>query len=259
MHGSLEALEPVLRMYNQVFGYGIFATVNRTDGKGREEANITHLRSFYADFDKGFPESCALPPTRIVQSSPGKGYYYWDLLEPLPCSPELNREYRGIMTSLVKTLGADTNAKDIARVLRMPLYANTKYASLPIVAETFNGGPRYTMKEIRDAFGYLEQATGAARTASTDEEVLRDRFMQSLLKYPPPATGQKESNAWMYKAASWGIGNLGLSVDAVIEVLDELNGMEWDGRFDDAEIITTARNAAKYARKLKPATVEVKL
>ena len=48
--GTLKELEPWARQKNAQ-NQGVYATVNATDGKGREIKNITAIRAFFCDID----------------------------------------------------------------------------------------------------------------------------------------------------------------------------------------------------------------
>ena len=110
-------------------GYGIFVVVNRTDGEGVKDKNIIDVRAVFTDFDDGIPapERFALPPTMIVETSPGKAQYYWLVDDDM--SPD---QFKGIVARLVKDYGADANAKDLARVLRVPGFMHTKGEPTPV-------------------------------------------------------------------------------------------------------------------------------
>jgi hypothetical protein len=263
LHGTHAALAPILRAHNDALGYGVFETVNVFDGQGRKTANLQKLCALYADFDRGVPQACPLQPTRRVESSPGKEQWYWELDEPLLATPENTQEYLGILSSLVRTLEADENAKDLTRVLRTVGYKNTKYDTLPVVREITNTARRYDLCTLRRAFGYEEQPelTGNPRalTAGGEGRALQ-AFRKGLLEHPPPPPGQGGTNGWLYRAASWGIGTLGLELDDVIDALLDLN-IEHVWRIQDAEIVHVTRNADRYARRLTktPAVIKVDL
>src|SRR4051812_31538625 len=61
-------------------GAGIFVTVNKTDGKGRKNKNVTAVRALFVDLD-GSPidpvRAWRLKPHIIVESSPDKYHAYW--------------------------------------------------------------------------------------------------------------------------------------------------------------------------------------
>ena len=78
-HGSLaERLSELSPL--SALGAGVFVTVNRTDLKGRREANIVAVRALFADLD-GAPlsvlERLGLLPHIIAMTSPSRFHVYW--------------------------------------------------------------------------------------------------------------------------------------------------------------------------------------
>ncbi len=256
--GSSDVHGGLLTALNQV-GYGVFGCVNQATPTGRTQADVTHLLAFYADFDNGVPDwrECPLRPSRLVQSSPGKQQAYWYLREPVENTPTAAAEYLGIEHALVKKLGADLNARDIARVLRLPGFANTKYATRPEVTELYAADHTYTMDEVKNAMGYIAQPVtlGFERTALADEEHAKTRLQRAIERNPPP-TEPHTWAAWLYKTAAWAIGNLGLSANATEDAL--IAHLSGEG-FSVDEICRTVKNADKYCRRGKPPALEIEL
>lgn len=260
LYGQFETHKPLLRALNTL-GYGVFETVNITDGTGRKEENITHLASLYADLDKGFPPGhlWGIPPTRTVCSSPGKYYAFWDLQEPLPMQ-ENREQYLGVLSALVQKVGGDPMAKDISRVLRVPGFYNNKpkyIADRPIVKALGIIGPTYTLSELEAVYGKHESAAKIHTIKicpSLDQGGAMQRFLKGLGE--PPETGSGLRNGWLYAKACWGVGNLGLSEEEVEEAMQDA---EWSTDFEYNEISRTVRNAARYARKFPNVTKQFKV
>lgn len=153
-----------------------------------------------------------------------------------------------MLHSLVGALGGDKNARDIARVLRVPGFRNNKYPDRPLVVEIDRNDRTYTMEQMREAFGYIAppvEARPRATRLSADTAVAA--FRKALRTNPPPEGGAGLRNAWVYKSAAFAAGNLGLDEGSIYDVVEEestTNG--WD--IDDIE--TTVHNAHKYARRL---------
>lgn len=258
LHGQFSSSRAILKAYNEALGMGVFATVNRTNGHARTAADITHLLAFYADFDVGVPDITSTPlrPSRRVQSSPGKEQWYWDLPDAVPCTPETVAEYLGILHALVKTLGADDNARDLARVLRVAGFRNTKYTDGPPVKTLLTDGPTYTVQQVKDAFGMIvapQLETGSERTQAADEERAVAALYTAIRRNPPPQEAHSW-NGWLYRLCTWSIGNLGLSA---VRLEDELHTTL--SGFTCEEITRTVANADRYAKRLKPAPLEIGL
>lgn len=157
LHGTLAEQGESLHELNQL-GAGIFVTVNQTDSKGRKAKNITGVRAVFADFDTADAVSLAdaaaakLPPSIIVESSPGKRHLYW-LVDGVTIS-----EFDALMPKLIEAVNSDPAAKDSARVLRVPGFDHNK--GEPVPAKLLEAHPerRYSCKQLVGAFD-LGEAT----------------------------------------------------------------------------------------------------
>lgn len=127
-------------------GYGIFLTVNETDGNGVKLENISRVRAVWHEDDSG-AEGVTFPlePSLTVQTSPGKFHRYWF------CDDMSPEQFGGVMRCMVKVYGGDKNAADLARVLRLPGSLHMKGEPFPV--EIIAGdGRRYTGAELVAAF-----------------------------------------------------------------------------------------------------------
>lgn len=145
LHGTLEECRPELERLNQM-GAGVFFTVNQTDGRGRQESNITRARALFADFDTIDHDrqfDYFLPPSYVVESSPGKHHAYWVLADELPL--HLFRQYQ---VALAEFLDSDPKICDLPRVMRVPGFWHNKGASFT-VREIISAGRTYTVAELK--------------------------------------------------------------------------------------------------------------
>lgn len=145
LHGTLEECQPELERLNQM-GAGVFFTVNQTDGRGRQESNITRVRALFADFDivdhdRQF--DYFLPPSYVVESSPGKHHAYWILSDELPL--HLFKQYQGALAEL---LDSDPKICDLPRVMRVPGFVHQKGSPF-MVREIIASGRTYTVAELK--------------------------------------------------------------------------------------------------------------
>lgn len=151
-HGSLMDNRDQLKALNNK-GAGIFVTINKTDLKGRKASNVTQVRAVFVDFDLARPERVAelnalpLPPTVIVESSPGKHHAYWiSESGEIPLSG-----FRDLQQKLIKFYmadGADKSVHDLPRVLRLPGYWHRK--ETPFKTRVLQIGEYYTAQQIID-------------------------------------------------------------------------------------------------------------
>lgn len=145
LHGTLEECRPELDRLNQQ-GAGVFFTVNETDGRGRQESNITRVRALFADFDTVDPSrefNYFLPPSYVVESSQGKHHAYWILSDELPL--HLFKQYQGALAEL---LDSDPKICDLPRVMRVPGFIHAKQGPF-MVREVAGQGRTYTVEELK--------------------------------------------------------------------------------------------------------------
>jgi hypothetical protein len=129
LHGSLAEVWDSLTLLNMA-GAGIYVTVNELKGAKRSVSEIKSIRAIYADFDGENAINDAgtadlfCPANIIVESSPGKRHLYWTL-DPIQPGVVVD-DFRGITEAIVEKYHSDNNAKDAARVLRVPGFYHRK-------------------------------------------------------------------------------------------------------------------------------------
>lgn len=161
-YGKLEEMLPQLIQRNKQ-GYGIFVSVNAIDTpvfdqKGypkRRNEDITRVRAVFADWDKPNDPLPDIPlePTMVVQTSPGKFHWYWCLSgesSDFPLSL-----FETVQRGISQRLGSDPSVIDLARIMRVPGFMNTKNLAKPalVVLEESNG-PYWTAEYLREIFPY---------------------------------------------------------------------------------------------------------
>lgn len=145
-------------------GFGIFWAVNEFNG-ARRIANLTRIKSWAVDMDDGTKAeqatritSAPLLPSLVVETKRGYQVYYraknalashWNAL---------------VLHRLVPYFGADKNARDLARILRVPGFLHQKDPAHPFKVKTVHSAAvAYTEEQIARAFpddGYeIRQAT----------------------------------------------------------------------------------------------------
>ena len=147
--GSLDQHAALLQRGNRA-GAGIFVTVNATDGKGRKLENIQRIRAIFHEDDtpQAFAREFPLSPHIVVESSPGKCHRYW-MVDGLSIE-----QFRGVMECMARVHGSDPNAKDPARVLRLPGFFHLKDAAHPHLVRIVEASETlpYSAEEILQAF-----------------------------------------------------------------------------------------------------------
>lgn len=122
----------LLKTANNV-GCGIYFTINATDGKGRKEENITHIRALAVDLDGAPLEpvlQCELAPHYIIESSRGRYQCFW-LINPIAIESfssveEAKSKFAMWQVSMARKFGGDESIKDLSRVMRVPGFFHRK-------------------------------------------------------------------------------------------------------------------------------------
>jgi hypothetical protein len=171
LHGTLEQHHTDLGRL-QWRRAGVYVTVNATDGKGRKLANMVKPRAIWCEWDRcgeALPQ-WPLDPQVVVESSPGKFHCYW-------FAWDLEWADFDLLMQVMVAWGSDKNAKDRARVLRLPGFWHQKSDppwQVRIVVE--NERMPYSRDELLAAFPITSQP---------------------LELLPPPPTPEKEHHHWM--------------------------------------------------------------
>lgn len=143
-------------------GFGVYVTVQQTNGRGVKSADIAELYSCFADFDptNGTPyteqqkaeivallNNSTLPPHLIVDS--GRGIHGYWLLKPGQPVADFQNTQKAIST----WFKSDKAVSDPARVMRLPGSVHTKAEPLPVkLLACCDDLPRYTLEQIRTAY-----------------------------------------------------------------------------------------------------------
>ena len=137
-----------LMSYNEK-AYGVYLTVNETNGRGRTKKHITRVRAVFADMDDA-PVNMApvmdYNPHLVVQSSPGKFHAYWF------CNDVPVDSFEDIQESIINLFGADKNCKDYSRVLRVPGFYHHKKDPKPVFVVHEHDYPVLSFEEVRNIF-----------------------------------------------------------------------------------------------------------
>lgn len=162
-------------------GFGVFATVNEFYGARRIE-NLRRIVAWAVDIDAGTKDeqharihAAPLVPSRIVETRNGYHVHYhakdakaehWDSL---------------LLEHLVPYFGADKNARDLARILRVPGFLHLKDPSNPFpVRRVWSHGVAYTEEQIARAFPFAPDVSlERKRHAGSREEYQRDTARSS--------------------------------------------------------------------------------
>lgn len=179
---------PWLRHLNAK-GFGIYASANMLapGARRRRKSDFPLATALYLDLDRDAPSTIGrmrkiLPfPTLDVATSPGKAQILWRLEAPIA-----RARAEGILRGLARTFGGDPAATDVARLLRLPGFTNTKYANRPPVEiQTLGSRVHAETFEI-----YTREVHACEPVAAATIPI-----MQAV---PPPELGDREDllRAW---------------------------------------------------------------
>lgn len=142
-------------------GHGIFRTVNRFNGQ-RLKQNLTRINAWAVDINTG--DKCnqmarikaGLVPSMIVETKRGYQVYF----------AAKNGEHRHwnslVLDRLVPFYGADRNARDVCRILRVPGFYHLKDPRHPFMVRSVYQS-RFTYSEKDLAYFYPDQSEPARK------------------------------------------------------------------------------------------------
>ncbi|HAS51001.1 MAG TPA: hypothetical protein DCS21_04415 [Gammaproteobacteria bacterium] len=147
IHGTLDQHQIDLQRL-QWRRAGVYVTVNETDRKGRRLANMVRPRCIFCEWDNAGTRLPAWPiePHVINETSPGKYHCYW-------FSGDLEWADFDALMQVMVAWGSDKNARDRARVMRLPGFWHQKHETpfqVRMIAE--NERMPYSRQELLDAF-----------------------------------------------------------------------------------------------------------
>jgi len=116
---------------------------------GGKSIDCAPALALWADFDDGKPTGVPLAPSLVTESSPGKYQALWLLDSSCADLAAVVAVNNGI----ARGYGADLNACDQARVLRLPGFANLKYTERPRARLlVYEPTRRYPLSDLAEAF-----------------------------------------------------------------------------------------------------------
>jgi hypothetical protein len=173
--------------------WGCFFAVNELDqaldpAHKRTINMITRIRSVWVEDDnkRDTPRNdWPIEPSFIVNSSPGKFHYYW-LTDIKPT--EMNKiQWEGVMSTLVTKYDCDNNAKDLARVLRLPGFYHMKDPENPHLVVFMGNGTVYDWVDIISAFPPADSIEGwetdTREKAINESETLTKTMAELIADY----------------------------------------------------------------------------
>jgi hypothetical protein len=130
-------------------GFGVFWTVNKFKSEIRTKENLDHIISFAIDIDghdkktKFEKIKSGLIPSQVIETKSGFHVYF----NMKHADVKFHKHF--MIDRLIPFYGADTNARDICRILRAPNFFHHKDPSNPfLITEIFKSDAIYTQEQI---------------------------------------------------------------------------------------------------------------
>ena len=239
-------------------GCGIYYMLNKGDGNGRSNANVTHLRALVADLD-GAPLSpvmtCPIEPTFIVESSKGRYQCHW-LIDPVDIKEfgtfeEAKNKFAAYQVSIARKFAGDESVKDLSRVFRIPGFYHQKEAPFLSKIIEHNHGAIYKLSDLVEKLQLTEILT---KVESEAKESLSD--IDTLLK-SKIKTGSRHSTLLAYASKYAHQMRLGFSERQWI--LEGINKYACEKPVDARDLERINLQAGKYAaeERAKNETVDI--
>lgn len=247
LHGTFGQHKDELTRMNKL-GAGIFYTVNETDLQGRQVSNIKRVRALFVDLDT--PDvnrtfDFYLPPSAVIESSPGKHQCYWYLEDELPLS-----DFRQYQKALAELLGGDPKIIDLPRVLRVPGFLHQKGEPFQ-VRELLSSGCLYAAAQLKEWIIGDDLGTGSRSPDPVDKTTPHtvddpDALIELsglLNRLAEAGEGERNNTLNLVAYKAYGLWRAGrLSRDYITS---ELLAVATDIGLEEDEALTTMRSARK--------------
>lgn len=142
-------------------GYGVFWTVNEFHTPTRTKENLKRITAFAIDIDGNDKKAKfekireGLIPSSVIETKSGFHVYF----TMVDADPKFHKHF--MLDRLIPFYGADTNARDVCRILRAPGFMHMKDPKDPfMVTELLKHGAIYTQKQI--AYWYKDVSEAQA-------------------------------------------------------------------------------------------------
>jgi len=155
LHGPLATCWAQLVALNRR-GAAVSVTVNRTNGQGRAEADITRVRALFMDDDQP-PQNLdrfPLPAHIQIQTSPGRYHHYW-LVEDLPVA-----RFKALQRRLAQRYHGDNRVMALNQSMQLPGFWRRKNPGRPCLPslEQISELPPYPADRLERLLGNEDDA-----------------------------------------------------------------------------------------------------
>ena len=117
---------------------------------GRKIENATFTNVIYSDSDTCNPSNFRVPPSIVLETSPGRWHSLWLLDKPAPALDAANLSHKIAIAH--KDQGADISSWSANKILRVPGSINTSRGQHYLIGDAQYSGVVYTLGEIEAAY-----------------------------------------------------------------------------------------------------------
>lgn len=168
-----EEAEQAARFANQesLKGREVYQCAHLLSAKRRVKENAILPKALYADGDGAKIPDWIPSPNVVIESSPGRHHYYWNLSEPIT-----QEEFERLNKEVTYAIGADKGKWGLATLLRVPGTKNYKYVDTPTVEIAKIEDKAHDPKDIHRALPHLkeDQEGSAEENSKGQSEPLHD-------------------------------------------------------------------------------------
>lgn len=178
-------------------GFGIFMTVNDFGGQPRRKENLRRVLAWPVDIDTGTKQEqhdrlqrSPLIPSMIVETK--RGYQAWWIAKD--GTPEHWNAI--VLERLVPFFGADANARDLCRILRVPGFLHLKDPADPfLIREVHRTNVAYTERQMAAAFRWVPDVK-SIKAAEDDKQRKAASESRARARAAALSSGQLTESLW---------------------------------------------------------------
>ena len=238
---------------SQLYGCGVYITVNETDGFKRTTESVTSARACFIDGDnQDLPADWGVYPHIVVARNPRHWHAYW-LLDP---TTDL-KTWSEMQYKLALYYGVKDRLADYPRVMRAPGFEHLKNPREPELYNTEynNIAAKYTLGKLLESHPLSQEQQQefdgwkiAPKEKSTAADVVNDSDLSiqkfiNRISHIQPEKGNY--NNTLYIAAQYG-KDYGLSAENVRKYITKWWANSWEIPVEVAAIHSVVNNAYRY-------------
>jgi hypothetical protein len=242
-----------LRVTNE-YRFNLYVSVNAMTPHRRQRtrASVSKVRHVFLDVDHDVPTvlgrvmaSTDTPlPTVVIHSSPGRVQVLWRV-ESFSID-----EAERLQKHLVRTFGGDRSATAVSQTMRLPGFANHKYAPPPIVGVDYGAdrvlGPSDFPEPTASPTETRAHASGVRFPFTAPPDVL-DRARRYLAAVPPAVAGER-GDLRTFQLCCRLVRGFALEPPLAVALLSDWNA-RCEPPWTEQELIAKVEHARRYGRE----------